>query len=113
MNNRNNTTEGIVFFGTSEFSVHILDELKTAGFLPALIVTQEDKPQGRHLVLTPPPVKVWADQNNIPTLQPKTLKDSEFYLKLKTINYQLFVVASYGKIIPQNILDIPNRLKWH
>ena len=75
-----------VFFGTSEFSVIVLDELKTAGFLPALVVTQEDKPQGRHLIVTPPPVKVWAQQNSIPVLQPKTLKDPEFYSQLKTQN---------------------------
>lgn len=96
-----------VFFGTSEFSVIILDELKNSGFLPKLIVTQEDKPQGRHLVLTPPPVKVWAEQNAIPYLQPKTLKDPLFFEAISNESYDLFIVASYGKIIPQVILDIP------
>jgi methionyl-tRNA formyltransferase len=95
-----------VFFGTSRFSVIVLEELKSLGLLPDLVVTTEDKPQGRKLVVTPNPVKIWADQNNIPYLQPKKL-DSEFTLKLSTFNFQLSIVASYGKIIPKNILEIP------
>lgn len=90
------------FFGTSAFSVIILEELKLAGLLPALIVTMPDSPQGRHLVLTPPPVKIWADENKVEYIQPASLKD----LKLDQ-SFDLFMVASYGKIIPQNILDIP------
>lgn len=101
------STPTFAFFGTDEFSVLILDELKSAGFLPSLTVTTEDKPKGRKLVLTPPEVKVWAEQNNIPYIQPKTLKDNDVFYKLQATNYQLFIVASYGKIIPQNILDIP------
>ncbi len=96
-----------VFFGTPEFSVMILEELKKGGFIPSLIVTQEDKPQGRHLAITPPPVKVWAEKNNIPFIQPKSLKDPEVIFKLRAISYKLFIVASYGKIIPENILEIP------
>ena len=96
----------IVFFGTSRFSVIILDELKGASILPELIVTAPDTPQGRKLVLTPPLVKTWARENDIPVLQPTKLDDA-FCSQLKTENYQLFIVASYGKIIPQKILDIP------
>ena len=107
---KNNTKVGVgikfVFFGTSRFSVIILDELKSRGLLPSLIVTTEDKPKGRKLVLTPPEVKIWAEQNKIPYIQPKKL-DNEVYLKLSTFNFQLFIVASYGKIIPEKILQIP------
>ena len=53
-----------VFFGTSEFAVTILEELKKAGFAPTLVVTTPDKPQGRKLVLTPSPVKIWAEKEN-------------------------------------------------
>ncbi len=98
-----------VFFGTSKFSTIILDELKERGFIPALIITQEDKPQGRHMAITPPPVKKWAIENNIPFIQPATPKNPSLYSKLKTQNYSLFIVASYGKIIPKNILDIPEK----
>lgn len=96
-----------VYFGTPEFSVTVLDVLEARGFVPSLIVTQEDKPQGRHLVITPPPVKVWAQARGIEVYQPKTLKDPEVFSKLSSLDSQLFIVAAYGKLIPNNILDIP------
>lgn len=99
-----------IFFGTSKFSCIILDELKAAGFLPSLIITSEDKPQGRKLVVTPPPVKMWAIENKIPFLQPEKLSDKDFQKVLKgtaSDGADLFIVASYGKIIPRAILDIP------
>ncbi len=88
----------------------ILDALKAAGFLPSLVVTVEDKPKGRNLILTPPETKVWAEQNNIPVIQPKTLRKPES-LEMLTSHTKdgvdFFVVASYGKILPQEVLDIP------
>lgn len=96
----------IAFFGTPEFAVVILETLKESGFVPSLIITREDKPKGRNLALTPPPIKVWADKNNIQVLQPKKL-DSEFINFLSTNNYQLFIVAAYGKILPKALLEIP------
>ncbi len=95
-----------VFFGTDDFSVSILEELKAAGFLPALIVTLPDRPKGRGLVLTPPPSKVWAQQNDIQVMQPEKL-DADFNFQLKTSNFALFIVASYGLILPKSVLDIP------
>lgn len=95
-----------IFFGTPEFAVSILEELKDAGIIPSLVVTAPDKPKGRGLVLTPPPVKIWAEKHNIPYLQPIKL-DNDFLNKLKVNSYKLFVVAAYGKIIPKVILDIP------
>lgn len=85
------------FFGTDNFSVGVLEELKKSGFLPALVVTAPDKPRGRGLKLTPPPVKLWALANKIDFLQPEKL-DMEFDLPLG-------VVASYGKILPAKILN--------
>ena len=98
------------FFGTDEFSTMVLDELKSQGFVPNLIITTEDKPKGRKLLLTPPEAKVWADKENINYLQLKTLRNEESFNAIKSSfkeGFDLFVVASYGKIIPQNILDIP------
>jgi len=92
-----------VFFGSSHFSVFFLDALKTRRILPALIVSTPDKPQGRKLVLTPTPVSLWAKENNIPLITPPSLKVEIPELK----DFDLFIVASYGKIIPQTILDIP------
>src|ERR1035437_4767328 len=102
------------FFGSSDFSIYVLDELKNKGFLPALIITTPDKPKGRGLILTPTPVKIWAIKNNIPVFDPTKL-DDEFIEKLKKYSIEsmnidhwpLFIVASYGKIIPQEIIDLP------
>ena len=95
------------FFGTSKFSVIVLSELETAGFIPSIIITREDKPVGRNQTLTPPPAKVWAKDRGVEVLQPKTLKDPAVYSKLLATDNDLFIVASYGKIIPKNILDLP------
>ncbi len=97
------------FFGTSKFSVLVLEKLKENGFVPSLIITTEDKPKGRKLILTPSEVKSWAIKENIPFIQPKSLKDSSVFdlIKEKTLSSDVFIVASYGKIIPQNILDLP------
>lgn len=84
------------FFGTDNFSVGVLDELKKAGFLPALIITTPDKPKGRGLKLTLPPVKLWALANKINFSQPEKL-DLEF-------NLPLAIVASYGKILSAKVL---------
>jgi methionyl-tRNA formyltransferase len=95
-----------VFFGTPDVARETLEILKRAGFLPALIVTSPDKPQGRKMLITPPPAKVWAQENKIPYLQPEKL-DAEFADTLKDQNYELFLVVAYGKIIPENILNLP------
>lgn len=102
-----NTAPKIAFFGTPDIAVWVLNELKDAGILPTLIITNPDAPRGRKLVLTPPPVKVWADTHHIQTLQPATLKDASIQETLREGNFDLFIVAAYGKIIPQAILDIP------
>lgn len=91
-----------VFWGTPDVASETLDILKAAGYIPSLIVTSPDRPQGRKMLITPPATKVWAIENNIPFIQPEKLdpKDLEN-------NYDLFIVVAYGKIISQKILDIP------
>ncbi len=98
------------FFGTTRFSVIALEELKAQGFVPKLIITTEDKPKGRNLVLTPPEVKVWAEKESIPYIQPSRLKDLEVVEKIKGYaldGFDVFVLFSYGKLIPQEILSLP------
>jgi methionyl-tRNA formyltransferase len=103
-----NTNMKMVFFGSSEFSVHVLNELKIHNILPDLIITTPDKPKGRKLVLTPTPVKLWAEENKIEVLDPTSLKNnSDLVYNLSSENYDLFLVASYGKIIPREIFEIP------
>lgn len=96
----------ITFFGSSEFSVFCLEELKKLGLLPVLIVTTPDQPTGRGLKLTPNVVKIWAEANNIACLAPEKL-DSNFSSQLQIEQLNLFLVASYGKIIPKRIIDLP------
>lgn len=95
------------FFGTSQFSVYVLESLKKNGFIPDIIITGEDKPKGRNLTITPPPVKIWAEKNKILFYQPKTLKDGVLLETLKKDSWDVFIVASYGKIIPKEIIDLP------
>jgi methionyl-tRNA formyltransferase len=94
------------FWGTSEVSVSVLEALKDAGFLPSLIVTTPDKPQGRKLLITPSKVKEWATLHKIETLQPEKLDDT-FENELQKTSWDLFIVVAYGKIIPKKILDLP------
>lgn len=96
----------IVFWGTSRFSVLVLDELAREGFTPSLIVTAPPKPKGRGLILTPSDVKVWADAHNVSTLEPTEIK-SEKFLETLGRDWDLFIIASYGKIVPRSILDLP------
>jgi len=96
-----------VYFGTPEFSTIVLDELKNAGYKPSLIVTAPDKPIGRKHIITSPPVKVWADEHSIPCLQPAHPRD--IINELQSTDVDLFIVASYGYIMPQSILDIPKK----
>lgn len=97
----------IAFFGTDKsVSITVLEELVSGGYTPSLIITAPDRPQGRKMVVTPPPVKVWAVERDIPVLQPEKL-DSEFVEKLKEEEWDLFITASYGQIIPKNVIEIP------
>ena len=105
MNNLN-----FAFLGGEPLAIPVLQKLYENGLVPQLIVCNPDKPKGRNLEITPPPTKVWAEKNNIPYIQLKTLKKPESEEAIKNHSkegYDFFVVASYGKIIPQNILDIP------
>ncbi len=100
------TNPSIAFFGTPDLAVPVLNGLKARDFVPSLIITQPDKPKGRKLILTPPPVKVWADEHSIETLQPTKLDDA-FMEAIQGRTFDLFIVAAYGLIIPQRVLDLP------
>lgn len=100
----------IAFFGTPDFAVYVLEELVGAGIEPSVIVTAPDRPAGRGLEMKMPPVKEWALDQNIPVLQPESLKDENDALDLLTNSeWDLFIVAAYGKILPKSIIDLPRR----
>ncbi len=101
----------VIFFGTSEFAVPHLDALiKDKDFHVIAVVTQPDKPVGRHAVPTPPPIKTLALKYQIPVFQPAKLleiKELESFQALLDPRPDVGVVVAYGKILPQWVLDIP------
>lgn len=96
------------FWGTPDVAADTLEILSTHGYIPSVIITAPDRPQGRGLTLTPPPVKVWALAHNIPCLQPEKLDDT-FTLQLSTFHFQLSIVVAYGKILSQQIIGLPEK----
>ncbi len=97
------------FFGTSALSVHVLNELLRAGYTPALIVSTPDLPQGKKQEIVVSPVATWAAAQHIPLLQPEKLSDPVFLATLSSTAWDVFIVASYGKIIPKQVLELPRR----
>jgi len=97
----------IVFFGTPEFSIPVLEALVHAELTPVLIVTSPDAPKGRGLVLTPSPIKIVAQKLNIPVITPDSLKNLDAIETITNASPNLFVIAAYGKILPERILAIP------
>lgn len=96
----------IVFFGTPEFGVTALQELCGEHRVLA-IVTQPDKPRGRHGQPQPSAIKIKAREIGIPILQPEALVEASFMAALTSFRADAIVVAAYGKIIPKEILALP------
>lgn len=99
-----------VFFGTPDAAEKTLEILKESGYVPSLVVTSTDKPKGRKMLVTPPPVKIWAEQNKIPYIQPEKLDTEETRAIFESKNnsgFDVFLVVAYGKMIPDDILAIP------
>ncbi|MFH0779537.1 MAG: methionyl-tRNA formyltransferase [Parcubacteria group bacterium] len=96
----------IIFFGSSDFSMPILLRL-FENFNVCAVVTESDKPSGRNKKIAPLPVKIIAEEKNIPVLQPDNLKNEDFFNKIKSFDADLMVTASYGKILPESIINLP------
>lgn len=95
----------IVFMGTPDFSVNVLESLLKNNYEVSLVVTQPDKIVGRKKVLTPTPVKVVALENKIEVFQP--VKIREDYKKIIKINPDLIITCAYGQIIPEELINLP------
>jgi methionyl-tRNA formyltransferase len=94
--------------GTPAFAVPCLERLAADGHDVAAVFTQPDKPQGRKMLLAPPPVKVCALAHGLPVVQPQRLKDNaEVLEQLRALAPDLIVVTAYGKILPQTLLELP------
>jgi methionyl-tRNA formyltransferase len=103
------TDTTVVFMGSPEFAVPSLRALAQAGYAIPLVVSQPDRPAGRGGHLHEPPVKVMARALGLETFQPETLRDESVHQRLRMANADVFVVAAYGRILPQAVLDIPLR----
>jgi methionyl-tRNA formyltransferase len=97
----------LVFAGTPRFAVPALDALAAAGHELAGVLTQPDRPAGRGLAAVAGPVKQAAERRGVPVLQPQTLKDAAAQARLAALAPDALVVAAYGLILPQAVLDIP------
>jgi methionyl-tRNA formyltransferase len=98
----------IIFFGSDDLALANLEKLIDSSHEVAACVTQPDKPKGRHLQVRPPLIKECALRHRIPVLQPIILKEKSFSRQLKSFQSDLFVVMAYGRILPSEILSIPN-----
>lgn len=98
----------IIFAGTPDFAVPALQALCDKGYEVVAVLTQPDRPSGRGLKLHPSPMKLKANELGIPIYQPSELKSKASYESLAAINFNVMIVAAYGLIIPQAILDLPS-----
>ncbi|MGO4887832.1 methionyl-tRNA formyltransferase [Anaerobacillus sp. MEB173] len=97
----------IVFMGTPDFSVPVLQQLVDDGYEVIGVVTQPDRPKGRKKTLTPPPVKVAAEQYNIPVFQPEKIKNEDELQPILDLQPDLVVTAAFGQILPKALLEQP------
>ncbi len=97
----------IVFMGTPDFSVPVLEALVKAGHQVVAVVTQPDKPKGRGKAVLMTPVKEKALEYGIPVYQPVKVREPEFVEVLKGLKPDVMVVVAFGQILPKTVLDIP------
>jgi len=97
----------VVFAGTPEFAAVALRAILHAGYEVPLVLTQPDRPAGRGMALQASPVKKIAEAAGIPVFQPNSLRDAKAQAVLRALGAEIMIVAAYGLILPQAVLDIP------
>lgn len=97
----------IIYMGTPDFAVPALKALANSEHTVCAVFTQPDKPRGRKMIMTPPDVKVCAQELDIPVYQPQSMKSEEALEIINNYNPDVIVVAAYGQIIPKTVLDAP------
>ena len=97
----------LIFAGTPEFAAQALRAIVAAGHDVAMVLTQPDRPAGRGMSLQPSAVKKVALENGIEVFQPLTLRDAEAQAKVAAVGAEVMVVAAYGLMLPQVVLDMP------
>ena len=99
----------VLFWGTPDFAVPSLRALQEEGHLVVAVVTQPDRPAGRGRAVRPGPIKQEAIAEGIPVLQPDDLKAPEFIAALRDLDVELSVVVAYGRMLSEEIVDLPQR----
>lgn len=97
----------LVFAGTPAFAARALQEILSAGHQVVLALTQPDRPAGRGMVVSSSPVKQLAQAAGIPLFQPSTLRDAFARDRIRAAAADAMIVAAYGLILPQAVLDMP------
>lgn len=97
----------LIFAGTPEFAAQALDAILAAGHSVPLVLTQPDRPSGRGMALRPSPVKVRSLSAGLTVYQPPSLRDAVAQERLRSVDADAMVVAAYGLILPQAVLDLP------
>lgn len=97
----------VIFAGTPEFAVASLRALVAAGITPIAVLTQPDRPAGRGKQIAASPVKQFALSQGIDVMQPVTLRDADVAAELAALDADIMIVAAYGLLLPQAVLDIP------
>ena len=97
----------IIFMGTPKFSIPILESLARQGNAIVGVVTRPDKPSGRGRKMEESPLKIYANHFGYKVLQPKNFRSAQAVDEISQLKPDIFVVAAYGAILPQSLLDIP------
>ena len=97
----------LLFFGTPAFAVPTLERLVASSHEVVSVITQPDRPRGRGQKVQPAVVKRAAEGHGLPTVQPKRINDSAVVAALESLAPDLGVVAAYGKLLPQRVIDLP------
>lgn len=95
-----------IFFGSSDFAAIVLNQLIQNNFVPLLIITQPPRPKGRKQILTPTPIQMIAQENNLPFATPSNLNDSTFLQTITKLNPSFALLTAYGKIIPSSLIHL-------
>jgi methionyl-tRNA formyltransferase len=98
----------VVFFGSTEYSVEVLRGLLEEGIKPVLVVTKPDSPKGRGLKVSGTEVKDVALKSGLEVVTPTNIREKDFLALIKSKSPDIYIVVSYGKILPKSLLDIPS-----
>ncbi len=97
----------VIFMGTPDFAVPSLKALAENGYVVSLVITRPDQPRGRGRKTQPPPVKIAAENLNLPVFQTLSVKDDAFYQMLCGLRPDILAVVAFGHVLPKKILEIP------